>query len=166
LVGFFGALRRSEIVALNYQDVQFGEEGMTLIIRKSKTDQLRHGRLVRLTREPGTLDPQAALRDWLRLGGLTEGPIFRRILATHRLSGRAVARIVKKRVATIGRAPHQFSGHSLRAGFATSAAMAGLDALLIARQTGHKSQQMVATYVRPAANVFAQLPPKAGMAHR
>jgi integrase len=150
LVGFFGALRRSEIVALNFDDVQFREQGLDLVIRKSKTDQLQAGRSVHLRSSTSALDPAAALRDWLVRARVSSGAIFRELGLHARLDDRAAARIVKKWASAIGLPAQNFSGHSLRAGFATSAALSGLDATLIARQTGHKSQQTVAAYVRLA----------------
>lgn len=149
LVGFFGALRRSELVGLDHGDVQFSEDGLTLQIRKSKTDQRRLGRTLFLPRLQGPLDPGTALYEWLECANIRHGAIFRGGDGKTRLSDRAVARIVKKWTARTDLDPRLFSGHSLRAGFATSAALAGWDASLIARQTGHKSQDMVAAYVRP-----------------
>jgi integrase len=142
LVGFFGALRRSEIVALNFDDVRFRENGLDLVIRKSKTDQLQAGRIIHLRRATTALDPAKALQVWLVQGKIAEGPIYRCMGVPSRLSDHAVARIVKKWASRIGHAAEHFSGHSLRAGFATSAALAGLDPTLIARQTGHKSSKL------------------------
>ena len=155
LVGFFGALRRSEIVALNFDDVRFREGGLDLVIRKSKTDQLQAGRIVHLRSSTTNLDPATALQEWLVSAGISAGAIFRDLSLKARLSNRAPARIVKKWVSVTEQNAKKFSGHSLRAGYATSAALLGMDATLIARQTGHKSQQTVAAYVRLADNVHA-----------
>lgn len=153
LLGFFGALRRSEIVALNFDDVRFRQGGLDLVIRKSKTDQLRASRRVHLLYPTAALDPGLALKAWLVQSGIREGPIFRDASLLTRLSDRAAARIVKKWVSAVGLPAKTFSGHSLRAGFATSAALAGVNATIIAQQTGHRSQQTVAAYVRLAANI-------------
>jgi integrase len=155
LVGFFGALRRSEIVALDFTDISATDIGIRLTIRKSKTDQTAKGRSVFLKRRQDALCPARALTAWILAVGHCGGPLFpnrRRdeLGGIHALSDKAVSLIVKRHVAAIGLDPVRFSGHSLRAGFATSAALAGVDATIIARQTGHRSQQMVATYVRPA----------------
>jgi integrase len=146
LVGFFGALRRSELVQLRRADLKLSGQGIEITIRRSKTDQLSRGRTIKLPSRPDAACPRAALEAWLQIapahtyiyGGMPE----------HHLDPRTVARIVKRRVAQIGLDPVQYSGHSLRAGFATSAALAGWNMALIASQTGHRSQQVLAQYVR------------------
>ena len=151
LAGFFGALRRSEIAALDVCSIAKTSDGMALLIARSKTDQAGHGRVVHLYARPDAFCPVAAIEDWLAASGIREGAVFRAVeggTSIGRLSGRTIAEIVKKRVAAAGLPADRYSGHSLRAGFATSAALAGFDAILIARQTGHHSQQMVASYVR------------------
>jgi integrase len=97
----------------------------------------------------------AALEDWLSVSAIGDGPIFRPVdrqgrIGANRLSGEAVALIVRARIAAIGIDPSGFSGHSLRAGFATSAAQAGVSTLKIRAQTGHASDAMLGRYIRDA----------------
>jgi integrase len=161
LVGFFGALRRSELVTLTVENIDVTDKGVRLFIPKSKTDQTGKGRVVRLQLREDTLCPVEALKEWLRRRSVSEGYVFARpgssvSSSVGHLTGDAVSLIVKRRVFAIGLDPARYSGHSMRAGFATSAALAGIDATLIARQTGHRSQQMVATYVRPDIGIDAR----------
>jgi len=154
LVGFFAALRRSEIVALDVKDCKETVSGMLVAVQRSKTDQSGQGRIVHLAQQKDALCPVNAVRAWLSLIGSREGPLFSRSSFTdesppRRISAMTVARIVKEHVGRVGLDPRLFSGHSLRAGFATSAALAGFDALLIARQTGHRSNRALSAYVRP-----------------
>ncbi len=157
LVGFFGAFRRSELIALDVDDIEFIESGLTITIRKSKTDQTELGRAVHLPYRTDTLCPVTALQDWMNGAEKREGAVFRTVNGNERLCTRAVARIIKKWTAAIGLDAQQFSGHSLRAGFATSAALAGLETSVIARQTRHQSGRSLHTYVRP------RLPPSIPM---
>lgn len=154
LVGFAGALRRSELVALNVGDLKDRDEGIRVTLRKSKTDQERKGREVAL---PYGTDPQTcpvtALRAWLDLAEITRGAIFRSVdrhgtISPTRLSDRAVANIVKRAAEGAGLDPAEFSGHSLRAGFATTAAAAGANERQIANQTGHTSMEVLRRYIR------------------
>ncbi len=135
LVGFAAALRRSEIVALNVSDVRFTEDGAIVTIRRSKTDQAGAGREVAIPHGQAV----RALRAWL--AGKTTGAIFTDAKGC-RLAPQAVARIVKK---TVGA---EYSGHSLRAGLATSAAKAGKSLASIMKTTGHKSERVAMTYIR------------------
>ncbi|WP_245921006.1 site-specific integrase [Melghirimyces profundicolus] len=154
LVGFAGGFRRSELVSVDVGDVQTVPRGIVIHLRRSKTDPEGRGEKVGLPRgtRPGTC-PVRAMEDWLRAAEITEGPVFRPInrhgrVRNRRLTDRSVALIVKKAVAAIGLDPKEFSGHSLRAGIATSAAMAGKDERAIMKQTRHKSAQMVRRYIR------------------
>lgn len=152
LVGFAGGLRRSELVAINHSDIERSEHGITLHLRRSKTDQLGAGRTVAIAFGKRQRCPVAALDRWLRSSGI-DGAIFRRVdrygnLLDKRLSGEAVSLIVKERVAAAGLDPHKYSGHSLRAGFVTAAALAGIASWQIRRQTGHTSDTMLARYIR------------------
>jgi site-specific recombinase XerD len=153
LVGFAAALRRSELIGLDCSDVQFVAEGAVLLLRRSKTDQEGQGRTVAIPRVRGRHCPVRALQSWLTAADLTSGPIFRRIdryehvLAT-RLSGQSVALIIKQRASAAGLDAEMYSGHSLRAGFATHAARAGVSAVNIRKQTGHKSDAMLQRYIR------------------
>ena len=158
LIGFAGAFRRSELVALTDADLSFVEQGLVIHIRRSKTDQTGEGRKVAIPYARGRHCPVLALRHWLSTAGISDGPIFRAItrhghVQPSALSTEAVALIVKKRAQAIGLDPSQFSGHSLRAGLATSAAQAGVSAHKIQQQTGHKSIEMLSRYIRDA-NIF------------
>lgn len=151
-IGYFGALRRSEIVALDRRDVEEVGEGLNVLVARSKTDPEAVGATKGLKRRRGTADPVALFRSWVAASGITEGPLFRSIdrhgnMAAERLTGHAVALIVKRACHAAGLDPAMFSGHSLRRGFATAAARGGADGLLIRQQTRHKSDAMVAEYV-------------------
>lgn len=153
LVGFAGGFRRSELVALDVRDVRHVRQGMIINIRRSKTDQAGSGREIGIPHARGRFCPVASLKAWLQLAGIESGPIFRPInrhgqIDLVRLSPEAVATVVKERVTEIGLDPADYSGHSLRAGLATSAAMAGVSTLDIRKQTGHTSDAMLARYVR------------------
>lgn len=159
LVGFAGAFRRSELVALNVEDVRFEEGGVVVTVRSSKTDQEGAGVEVGLPfgSEPATC-PVRTLRAWLSAAGIEAGPLFRGVnrhghLASERLTDRAVALVVKERIGAHGLDASTFGGHSLRAGLATAAAKAGKAESQIMRQTRHRSVEMVRRYVR-AATVF------------
>jgi site-specific recombinase XerD len=153
LIGFTGAFRRSELVALNVDDIEHVEEGIVVTLRRSKTDQEGQGRRVAVPhgRHADTC-PTLALQQWLEVAGIEEGPLFRSINrhghVDGRLSDRGVALVVKHYAAAIGRDADDFSGHSLRAGFATEAARSGASELSIMRQTGHRSLPMVRRYIR------------------
>ena len=156
LVGFFAALRRSELVGLNVEDVEFVPEGAILTIRKSKTDQEGRGREVAIgyAKRP-ELCPVRALQTYMATLGRNTGPLFvsmRKSQYTQsRLSTYAVALIVKDYADRIGLDPRQFSGLSLRAGFVTTAALMGATENEIALQTGHKSPTAVWGYIRRAS---------------
>jgi integrase len=147
LVGFFGALRRSEIVNLDGTSLRVDDIAATLTVRRSKTDQTGLGRIVRLGRRSDLLCPVRALAEHLAdVGGA--GPLFGGHRPGSRLSERTVARVIKRLVARIGHDPRQYSGHSLRAGFVTSASLSGFDAAAISKQTGHRTMQALSAYVR------------------
>ena len=153
LVGFAGAFRRSELVSLDVADVAFDPNGLTIRLRRSKTDQEGEGRKVGLPYGSNLATcPVRALQEWLHAAAITSGALFvginRHGTPQGRLSACAVALIVKKVVAAAGLNPDLYAGHSLRAGLATSAAMAGVSERSIMNQTGHKSVQMVRRYIR------------------
>ena len=153
LLGFAGAFRRSELVALNIEDLAVHDAGLLVTLRRGKTDQTGRGRTVAVPFDDSTRCIAMAIQDWLNIVGEREGPLFRSIrkggiVTSNRLSGRAVAEIIKRNVQAIGLNPAAFSGHSLRAGFVTSAAEAGADLASIREQTGHCSDHALATYVR------------------
>jgi site-specific recombinase XerD len=161
LLGFAGALRRSEIVALRVEDVAYLPEGLVLNIRSSKTDQERSGESVAIVHGPSPdTCPIQALRAWLLKGRISTGPLFRRVdrwslVGDEALSDQVVALLVKKYAGRLGLDARLFSGHSLRAGLATSAAHAGATERTIMRQTRHKSEAMVRRYIREG-NLFSQ----------
>ena len=153
LVGFFGAFRRTELVTLDRDSIDIRETGILIRIRRSKTDQIGHGRLVSIPRIQGTLCPVSRLERWLHLSRIDKGPIFRPVTKSGevrqtRISAEAVSCIVKRCVSKIGRGSDGFSGHSLRAGFVTSAAMMGVPLWTIRAQTGHTSNSVLQKYIR------------------
>jgi site-specific recombinase XerD len=154
LVGFAGAFRRSELVALDIADVRWTMEGLEVTIRRGKTDQEGHGRKIGLPYGSNpTSCPVRALRAWLDAAVIGDGPLFHGItrhdqVLPDRLSDKGVARVVKRAAAAAGLDPKMYSGHSLRAGLATAAAQAGISERAIMAQTGHKSIPMVRKYIR------------------
>lgn len=153
LIGFSGALRRAELVGLDVEDIHFTESGVLLHLDRSKTDQEGHGREVAIPWVRSKHCPGHALSEWLQLAEITTGAIFRRVNARdqvlpQRLSAQSVSLIVKQRVASIGLDPSRYSGHSLRAGFVTSATAKGASPSSIREQTGHKTEAMMQNYVR------------------
>lgn len=154
LLGFAAALRRSELVALDVADLAFTGDGLTLRLRRRKTDQLGQGTEIGVPFGSAELTcPVAALRAWLAAAGIAEGPVFRSINRAGRvgaaaLSAQVVALAVKEALTAAGHDASGFSGHSLRSGFATSAARAGVPEAAIQRQTGHKSLPVLRTYIR------------------
>lgn len=155
LIGFAGAFRRSELVGFDCGDVEHVGRGIVLHLRRSKTDQTGQGRKIAIPHGRTYWCPVRHLADWLTHAGIEEGPLFRSIdrhghIALDRLSSDAVSTIIKRRVEAAGFDPATFSGHSLRAGLATSAAMAGASTWKIRQQTGHRSDAMLARYIRSA----------------
>jgi site-specific recombinase XerD len=153
LIGFASAMRRSELVSLNVEDVQFSEQGAIIRLRRSKTDQVGQGRDIAIPRIRGRYCPSRNLQAWIAAAGLTHGALFRQVnrydqLLPHRLMAQSVALIVKQRAAAAGFDARLFSGHSLRAGFVTNAANGGATSSSIRAQTGHKSDVMVQRYIR------------------
>jgi len=154
LLGFAGAFRRSELVELDVEDCAFGKDGLTVTLRRSKTDQAGEGRKIGIPfgGNPETC-PMRTVQNWLELACISIGPLFRSInrhgqVGPGRLSGIDVARIVKKLAERAGLDAGKYAGHSLRAGHATSAAIAGASERSIMNQTGHRSVQMVRRYIR------------------
>lgn len=154
LVGFICALRRSELVSLDVEDLRPTPEGLVATLRRSKTDQEGQGEEKALPygSSPATC-PVRAVQAWLKASGITAGPLFRSVnrhgqVGSSRLSDRAVANIIKRAAEGAGLDPALYSGHSLRAGFATSAARAGAEERDIASVTGHKSERILRRYIR------------------
>ncbi len=159
VVGFVGAFRRSELVALRVEDLTFTGEGVRAHLRQSKTDQEGHGVEVPLPcgRSPEVC-PLRALRDWLAAAGIESGPLFRRVdrhgnVGSGPLSGRGVSLIVQRAARAAGLDVTRISAHSLRSGLATSAAKAGKPEHAIMRQGRWKSHRVMQGYIQ-AANLF------------
>jgi integrase len=153
LLGFAGAFRRSELVGVDVADIEHVRQGVVVTLRRSKTDQTAAGRKIGIPFGRTRWCSVKHLSDWLDCVGIEDGPIFRSInrhghVASQRLSGEAVSIIVKERAEAAGFNPDDYSGHSLRAGLATSAVIAGVSTLSIRRTTGHASDAMLARYVR------------------
>ena len=153
LIGFAGGLRRSELVGLDLADIEHVRQGIVLHLRRSKTDQQGIGQKIGIPHGRGRWCPVVALDSWLAVSGITEGALFRPVdrhgrIQHARLSGEAVALVVRERVATAGIDPANYSGHSLRAGLATSAAQAGVPTWKIRAQTRHASDAMLGRYIR------------------
>jgi integrase len=154
LVGFAGALRRSELVAITVDDLLHRPEGVLIALQVSKTDQEGEGRRVAIPLgRDSTTCPVSALKAWLTEAGIREGPVFRAVdrhgnVSAKALSDRAVALMIKRRAEEAGLDPNLYSGHSLRAGFATTAAANGATERAIANQTGHRSMEVLRRYIR------------------
>jgi site-specific recombinase XerD len=154
LIGFGGALRRSELVALDVADIAETETGLLVTIRRSKTDQEGEGATIAIARGDVAC-PVKALRTWLDGSGIEAGPIFRPIdragtVRPSRLTDRSVSNIVKAYAARAGFDADTFSGHSLRAGFLTSAAGKGASIFKMMDVSRHKSVDTLRGYVRDA----------------
>ena len=161
LLGFAGAFRRSELVGLDAADCTFSKDGLTVTLRRSKTDQDGAGRKIGIPygSNPETC-PVRTMQAWIEAAGIGAGPVFRSInrhgrVQPGRLSGIDVARVVKKLAQRTGLDSAKYAGHSLRAGHATSAAIAGASERSIMKQTGHRSVQMVRRYIRDG-NLFRE----------
>lgn len=153
LMGFACGFRRSELVAVNFNDIDRVRQGVIIHIRRSKTDQTGQGRQVGIPFGRTRYCPVTALDDWLAESTIGEGSVFRSVdrhgnILDNRLGGDAVSIMIKERVSNIGLEPGDYSGHSLRAGFVTSAAQAGVSSWKIRQQTGHASDAMMSHYIR------------------
>ena len=156
LIGFAGGLRRSELVGLNLTDLEFVREGLIITLRRSKTDQEGRGRRIGIPHARGRWCPVSEVQVWIEAAKIEEGSLFRSLrkggtISDDRLSGEAVSVLIKRHVMLIGLDPAKFSGHSLRAGFVTSAARAGIATHLIRAQTGHASDATMSRYIREAS---------------
>lgn len=156
LLGFAGALRRSELVALRVTDLQFGRQGLTITLQRSKTDQSGQGykKGIPYGSNPDTC-PVWAIQAWLTAAAIAEGPVFRRInrhgqLGRKALSDRSVALIVKKLARGAGLPAQYYAGHSLRSGLITTAALHGTDERSIMKQSGHRSVAVMRGYIQEA----------------
>ena len=159
LIGFGGGFRRTELISIDHEDLDFVEEGVKITIRRSKTDQFGEGFIKGLPYFSNEkYCPVTSLKNWINLSKIKTGPIFRRfakgsILTSNRLTDQSVVLIIKDCLKMAGIENKNFSGHSLRSGFATVAAESGADERSIMSMTGHKSSQMVRRYIREA-NLF------------
>ena len=159
LIGFSGGFRRNEIVSLDYEDLDFVHEGLKITIKRSKTDQFGEGSIKALPYfEESVYCPVVILKRWLNISKISKGPIFRRFtkgskLTNYRLTDQTVALLIKDYLNIAGIDSKNYSGHSLRSGFATSAAESGAEERSIMAMTGHKSTEMVRRYIKEA-NLF------------
>ena len=159
LTGFSGGFRRNEIVSLNYEDLEFVSEGLKIAIRRSKTDQFGKGSIKALPYfDNSEYCPVITLKQWLEVSKINSGPVFRRFskgskLLEHRLTDQTVALLIKEYLNLAGIDSKNYSGHSLRSGFATTAAESGAEERSIMAMTGHKTTQMVRRYIHEA-NLF------------
>ena len=159
LIGFSGGFRRNEIVSLDYNDLDFVEEGLKIHIRRSKTDQFGEGLVKALPYfDNSRYCPVVSLKKWLEISKISSGALFRRFskgskLSEHRLTDQTVALLIKQYLELAGIDSKNYSGHSLRSGFATSAAESGAEERNIMAMTGHKSTEMVRRYINEA-NLF------------
>ena len=147
LVGFAGGFRRSELVAIDYEDIDFVNEGVKIFIKRSKTDQSGEGMTKGIPYFSNSdYCPVISLKNWIQQSGIKSGKIFD-------MSDKSVALTIKKYTALAGLDSNKYSGHSLRSGFATSTAELGAEERSIMAMTGHKTTQMVRRYIQEA-NLF------------
>ncbi|MDP1819026.1 MAG: tyrosine-type recombinase/integrase [Acidimicrobiales bacterium] len=156
LIGFAGGFRRSELVAINVGDLRFEPDGLTITVRRSKTDPTGRGRAVGIALGHDRLTcPVRNLERWMAAGGIDRGPLFRRmhrgdIVGSDRLRPASVATVVKAAAAAVGLDPAFLAGHSLRSGFVTAAARSNQPEWAIMRQTGHRSHATLRRYIQGA----------------
>ena len=159
LIGFSGGFRRNEIVSLDYDDLDFVEEGLKINIKRSKTDQFGEGSIKGLPYfDNSQYCPVVSLKNWIDIAKINSGSLFRRFskgsrLTEKRLTDQTVALLIKEYLQLAGIDNKNYSGHSLRSGFATSAAESGAEERSIMAMTGHKSSEMVRRYIKEA-NLF------------
>jgi len=157
LLGFAAALRRSELVALDVQHIQFVNQGLVIHQQRSKTDQRGEGRKIAVPWGRTAACPVKAVEHWLGHSGIVSGAIFRSVgkggVVGERLTAQSVALVLKSYARASGLDACEISGHSLRSGLVTSAVQAGVAVHKIQQQTGHRSAEMLARYIRDA-NVF------------
>ena len=147
LIGFAGGFRRSEIVNIDYDDIDFVNEGVKIFIKRSKTDQSGEGMIKAIPYFDNKIYcPVNSLKYWIKFSDINSGKIFN-------ISDKSVSLIIKKYASLAGLDPNKYGGHSLRSGFATSAAESGAEERNIMNMTGHKTTQMVRRYIKEA-NLF------------
>jgi len=153
LLGFASALRRSNLVTIKVEHITYHKDGIDIFIPRSKTDSQGKGRVLSVPQALGDKCPVKALAHWLAVSGIESGYIFRSVskhghVGLEKLDVGSVGRIVKRAVALSGRDASEYSSHSGRAGFVTSAAMAGMPTFQIASVTDHKGIQSLQKYMR------------------
>jgi len=154
LLGFAGALRRSELVALDVEDLTISDSGCRIVIRSSKGDPEGAGQVIGVLHGHGTTDPVAAIQTWIERAEITTGPLFRTFRANsagitaHRPTGDVVTNVIKKYLIALGADPTGYSAHSLRAGLITAAAGAGASERDIMAHSRHKSVTVARKYIR------------------
>jgi len=159
LIGFSGGFRRNEIVSLDYEDLDFVTEGLKINLKRSKTDQFGEGFTKGLPYfDNSQYCPVVSIQKWIELSKINSGALFRKFnkgskLSNNRLTDQTVALLIKKYLKEAGIDSKNYSGHSLRSGFATSAAESGAEERSIMAMTGHKSTEMVRRYIKEA-NLF------------
>ena len=168
LLGFAGAFRRSELARIQFEELTFSPQGLAIFIPQSKGDQLGRGATIGIPYAPDEkICAVRAVKKWLDLSGIKKGSLFRSFKKNHELnsahlSDKSIALVVKKYAKLAGFNEKDFAGHSLRRGFATSAAQHNVDTLGIMKQTRHKSERMVHRYIEqggifkdnPLANIY------------
>jgi site-specific recombinase XerD len=159
LIGFSGGFRRNEIVSLDYEDLDFVQQGLKINLRRSKTDQFGEGSVKGLPYfDNSQYCPVVSIRKWMEISKIKSGALFRRFIkgskiSDNRLTDQTVALLIKEYLKLAGIDSKNYSGHSLRSGFATSAAESGAEERSIMAMTGHKSTEMVRRYIKEA-NLF------------
>ena len=159
LVGFGGGFRRTELVSIDHEDLEFVPEGVKITLRRSKTDQFGEGTIKGLPYFSNEkYCPVVHLKKWIKISNIQQGPIFRRFgkgssLTTNRLTDQSVVLLIKRYLELAGIENKNYSGHSLRSGFATVSAESGADERSIMAMTGHKTTQIVRRYIKEA-NLF------------
>ena len=159
LIGFSGGFRRAELISIDCEDLEFVPEGVKIIIRRSKTDQFGEGMIKGLPYFANQIYcPVLHLKRWLEISKISSGAIFRKFnkgfsLNDNRLTDQTVALLIKNYLSAAGIENKNYSGHSLRSGFATVSAESGADERSIMAMTGHKTTQMVRRYIKEA-NLF------------
>ncbi len=147
LIGFAGGFRRSELVSIEYEDIEFVNEGVKILVQRSKTDQTGLGMTKAIPYfQNKNYCPVTSLRDWINHSKISDGKIFK-------ISDKTVALTIQKYALLAGLDKTKYAGHSLRSGFATSTAETGADERSIMAMTGHKTTQMVRRYIQEA-NLF------------
>jgi site-specific recombinase XerD len=147
LIGFSGGFRRSELVSIDYEDLEFVVEGVKIFVKRSKTDQSGEGMTKAIPYfENEDFCPVIALKNWIEVSEIKKNKIFK-------ISDKGVALIIKKYANLAGLDAQKYAGHSLRSGFATSTAESGAEERNIMAMTGHKSTEMVRRYIKEA-NLF------------